>query len=110
MRSILFVLSLALLTSCADVSTIVSSNEPEMPTSKLTTDFVNKDYNVVGRVRDAHEIVEPLAELNVHRPYPSRLHWHKSICLYVFELSVAHGYVRMSPMIGMFCAITGKVV
>ena len=51
MRSILFVLSLVLLTSCADISTIVTNNEPEMPTSKLSTGFVNKDYNVVGRVR-----------------------------------------------------------
>ena len=51
MRSILFILSLALLTSCADISTITSKNEPEMPTSKLSTDFIHKDYNVVGRVR-----------------------------------------------------------
>ncbi len=51
MRSILFILSLALLTGCADVSTIVTENDPGMPTSKLSTDFVNKDYNVVGRVR-----------------------------------------------------------
>ena len=51
MRSLLFVLCLFLLASCADVSTIVSKNDPEMPISTLSTDFTRKDYNVVGRVR-----------------------------------------------------------
>ena len=52
MRSLLFALLVCIgLTGCSEITTIVSNNEPEMPVSKLTTDFVNKDYSVVGRVR-----------------------------------------------------------
>lgn len=51
MRHFLFLTACVLLTSCADLSTIVSKNEPEMPTATLSADFVRKDYKTVGRVR-----------------------------------------------------------
>ena len=51
MRSFLIALCVLTLAGCSEMTTIVSKNEPEMPTPRLTTDFVNKDYSIVGRVR-----------------------------------------------------------
>ena len=50
-RFISCLLSLLLLAGCADMTTIVSKNDPEMPTTALSTDFARKDFKTLGRVR-----------------------------------------------------------
>ena len=49
-RFISCLLSLLLLAGCADMTTIVSKNDPEMPTTALSTDFARKDFKTLGRL------------------------------------------------------------
>ncbi len=42
---------LLLLSACSDFSKFTTANEPIMPVSGLTTNFVRKDFYIKGRVR-----------------------------------------------------------